>query len=248
LRVCADPNNLPFSNQRGEGFENRLARLAARDLGLTLRYTWWPQRRGFIRNTLNAGLCDVIMGVPAGFDPVSTTRPYYRSTYALVYPQQAGYQLRSLDDPRLRELKLGLHFIGDDYANPPPAAALARRGIVANVAGFSIYGDYREPNPPARLIEAVAEGRVDAAIAWGPLAGYFAGRQRLPLAVVPLATPAGAEPFEYSIAVGVRKGDAALRDRLDRFLEKRRPEIARLLAEFRVPLVPEEGSTADSRR
>lgn len=239
LRVCADPNNLPFSNQRGEGFENRLARLVARDLGLQVRYTWWAQRRGFIRNTLNAGLCDVVMGVPGGFEMALTTRPYYRSTYALIYREKAGYDLRSLDDPRLKALRVGLHFIGDDYGNPPPAEALARRGIVNNVVGYSLYGDYRQPNPPARLIEAVARGKVDAAVAWGPLAGYFAARQPVKLKVVPLPTPpeANAQPFEFSIAMGVRKGDTALRDRLDRVLARRRAAIARLLRNYGVPLL-----------
>jgi mxaJ protein len=249
LRVCADPNNLPFSNARGEGFENRLARLAARDLGFKrVDYTWWAQRRGFFRNTLNARLCDVAMGVPSGFEPALTTRPYYRSTYALVYREDAGYTLRSLDDAKLKELRIGLHFIGDDYGNPPPAEALARRGIVGNVVGYSIYGDYREPNPPARLIEAVAARKVDAAIAWGPLAGYFAKRQPARLAVVPLPTPTGAEaqPFEFSIAMGVRKGDKVLRDKLDRFLKHRHNEIAALLRAYGVPLVraPEAAAIA----
>jgi mxaJ protein len=237
LRVCADPNNLPFSNARGEGFENRLAQLVARDLHRRVEYTWWAQRRGFFRNTLNAGLCDVVMGVPAGFGMALTTRPYYRSSYALVYRGNAGYRLNSLDEPRLKELRIGLHFIGDDYGNPPPAEALARRGLVGNVAGYSLYGDYREPNPPARLIEAVAQGEIDVAVAWGPLAGYFARRQPVALAVVPLPTPAGAQPFEFSIALGVRKGDAVLRDRLDRVLARRQAAIVRLLGEYGVPLI-----------
>jgi mxaJ protein len=240
LRVCADPNNLPFSNRRGEGFENRLAHRVARELGYRrVDYTWWAQRRGFIRNTLNAGRCDLVMGVPSGFGPVLTTRPYYRSTYALVYRRDAGYAPRSLDDPRLRDLRIGLHFIGDDYGNPPPAAALARRGIVRNVVGYSIYGDYRQPNPPARLIEAVAGGEIDAAIAWGPLAGYFARRQPVALAVLPLPSPAeaNAAPFEFSIAMGVRRTDAALRDRLDRILARRQKAVAALLKRYGVPLV-----------
>lgn len=247
LRVCADPNNLPFSNQRGEGFENRLARLAARDLGFKgVKYTWWAQRRGFIRNTLNAGQCDLVMGVPRGFDPVLTTRPYYRSSYTLVYRRYAGHDLRSLDDPRLKNLRIGLHFIGDDYSNPPPAEALAQRGIVGNVVGYSLYGDYREPNPPARLIEAVAKREIDVAIAWGPLAGYFARRQPVPLTVVPLATPAGAQPFEFSIAMGVRKGDEALQHRLDRFLDRRRSAVTELLQDYGVPMVASDPAMAQS--
>ncbi|MGZ8219208.1 quinoprotein dehydrogenase-associated putative ABC transporter substrate-binding protein, partial [Methylomagnum sp.] len=208
---------------------------------MKVRYTWWAQRRGFIRHTLSAGQCDVVMGVPSGFDMVLTTQPHYRSTYALVYRKDAGYRLSSLDDPRLRDLRIGLHFIGDDYSNPPPAEALARRGIVNNVIGYSIYGDYREPNPPARLIEAVAKREIDVAIAWGPLAGYFAARQPVKLRVVPLPTPseAGAQPFEFSIAMGTRKSDAALRDRLDRVLARRRVAILDLLRAYGVPLVGE---------
>ncbi|HYE33814.1 substrate-binding domain-containing protein [Methylocaldum sp.] len=239
LRVCADPNNLPFSNERGEGFENRLAEIVARELGRKLEYTWWAQRRGFFRNTLNAGRCDLVMGVPSGFEMALTTQPYYRSSYALVYRENAGYAPRSLDDPQLRTLRIGLHFIGDDYSNPPPAEALARRGIVRNVVGYSLYGDYRESNPPARLIEAVARREVDVAIAWGPLAGYFAKRQPVELVVVPLPTPreARAQPFEFSIAIGVRKGNEPLQAALDKVLVRKRNEVAGLLEEYGVPLV-----------
>lgn len=144
---------------------------------------------------------------------------------------------RSLDDPSLRGLKIGLHFIGDDYANPPPAEALARRGIVANVVGYSLYGDYRQPNPPARLIEAVARREVDAAIAWRPLAGYFAPRQSVKLRVTPLVNPADGPPFEFAMAMGVRKGDTTLRDQLEQILRHRQRTIEHLLESFYVPLV-----------
>jgi quinoprotein dehydrogenase-associated probable ABC transporter substrate-binding protein len=172
------PNNLPFSNQRGGGFENRLAEMIARDLNVRVSYTWWAQRRGFFRNTLNAGACDVVMGAPTGLGLLAASRPYYRSAYAFVMRNSMEPPLHSLDDPRLRRLRVGVHPAGDDGINPPPAHALAARGIVDNVAGYTLYGGYRRPNPPARLIEAVAEGRLDAAIAWGPPAGYFAARKR----------------------------------------------------------------------
>src|SRR5581483_1249741 len=149
LRVCADPNNLPFSNERGEGFENKLAELAAGELGAKINYTWWAQRRGFVRNTLREGLCDVVVGVPVGFDPLLTTQPYYRSTYVFVTRRDRGLALKSLDDPRLRSLRIGVHLIGNDGFNVPPAHGLARRGMVTNVVGYTIYGDYRDPNPPA---------------------------------------------------------------------------------------------------
>ena len=238
LRVCADPNNLPFSNDRGEGFENALAELVARHLNATVRYTWHAQRRGFIRNTLAAGRCDVVMGVPRGYDPVRTTAPYYRSTYVFLYRAGSGVRVRSLEDDGLRRLQIGVHVIGDDYANAPPAHALAARGLIANVRGYSIYGNYAEPHPPARLVEAVAAGEVDVAIAWGPLAGYFASRQPVPLEMVPV--PADPElpalPFTFDISMGVRRDDEERQRVLDEFIERNRDEIARLLRRFGVPV------------
>lgn len=239
LRVCADPNNLPFSNEAGEGFENRIAELLARELGRTVEYTWWAQRRGFIRNTLNAGLCDVVIGVPAGYDLTLTTRPYYRSTYAFVWRAERPLGIRSFDDPRLRSIRVGVPVVGDDYAATPPATALARRGIVENVVGYSVYGDYREPNPPARLVDAVARGDIDVAIAWGPLAGYFAPKSRVPLEVTPLSPEI--EPgvrMAFGIAIGVRRADRALRDSLDAILVRRRAEIEAILERYGVPRLP----------
>ena len=242
LRVCADPNNLPFSNEREQGFENRIARLVARDLGAEVRYTWWAQRRGFVRNTLGAGLCDLIPGVPAEFDPVATTAPYYRSTYVFVTRRDAGAPIASFDDPRLRRRKVGVHLIGDDYSNPPPVAALARRGIVRNVVGYSIYGDYREPDPPARLVEAVEHGTVDVAIVWGPLGGYFV-RRHPSLRATPVAAEREAGvPFAFSIAMGVRKADTTLLRRVNEALASRRGEIARVLEEYGVPRVDHDSA------
>jgi mxaJ protein len=244
LRVCADPNNLPFSNQAEQGFENRIARLIAADLGAEVRYTWWAQRRGFVRNTLRAGECDLIPGVPARFEPVATTAPYYSSSYVFVTRADLEPTIESLDDPRLRRLRIGVHLIGDDYANPPPVTALARRGIVRNVAGFSIYGDYRDPNPPARLIEAVARGEVDVAIVWGPLGGYFATREAVPLRVTRTRELDDGKdvPFVFQIAMGVRPEDSLLLRRVDSALTRRRDEVRRILGEYGVPLVaaPEE--------
>lgn len=239
LRVCADPNNLPFTNEQGEGFENKIAERLARELEATLSYVWFPQRRGFVRNTLNAGQCDLIMGVPEGYDPVRTTRAYYRSTYVFVYRADRGHAVTSLADPALRRLRIGIHLIGDDYANPPPAQALAARGIRDNVRGYSIYGDYSQPNPPARLIEAVARGEVDVAIVWGPLAGYFARRQGVPLTVVPVppASDVSGQSWSFSIAMGVRRRDAALAAEIDRLLVRDRAGIGRILDEYGVPRV-----------
>ncbi|HYO16245.1 MAG TPA: substrate-binding domain-containing protein [Thermoanaerobaculia bacterium] len=237
LRVCADPNNLPFSNQRGEGFENALAEILAREMGATVRYTWWAQRRGFIRNTLRAGTCDIVLGVPSSFELALPTRPYYRSTYVFVYRKDRGISVRSFDDPALRTLRVGVQIIGDDYANTPPAHALASRGIVENVTGYTVYGDYARPNPPARIVEAVARGEVDVAVVWGPLAGYFAPRQGVPLESVPVSPQIDLPflPQVFDISLGVRRGNDELKTELDGILERRRPEIDALLDRYGVP-------------
>lgn len=238
LRVCADPNNLPFSNERGEGFENRLAEMVAAGLGRRVEYTWWAQRRGFVRNTLNSGTCDVVMGVPAGYELTGTTRPYYRSTYVSVVRPDRGLELGSWNDPALRSLRIGVHVVGDDYANVPPAQALANRGIVRNVRGYSLFGDYTRPDPPADLITAVAADDIDLAFAWGPLAGFFAARQAVPLAIAPVPSDEDTVPFAFAIAMGVRRPDEALLQELDRFIERHHAEIERLLRQYGVPLLP----------
>lgn len=237
LRVCADPDNLPFSNRAGQGFENRLAEMIAGELGTRVQYAWSGDHRHFLKVTLDAGRCDVVMGIPAQSDRVLTTRPYYRSTYALVYRANAGYDLRSLDDPRLRKLTVGVRAIGDDYNDLPAGSVLAHRGIVRNVVTYNIFSKQGRMNPPARLIDAVADGAIDVAIAWGPLAGYFARRQPVALAVVPLTPTHTILPLEFSISLGVRKNDGALRAKLDAVLERRRADIHALLARYGVPLL-----------
>jgi quinoprotein dehydrogenase-associated probable ABC transporter substrate-binding protein len=250
LRVCADPNNLPFSNLRGEGFENALAELVAGELGKTVTYTWFPQRRGFIRNTLRAKRCDVVMGVPTDLEMVETTTPYYRSSYVFVTRRARRLAIRSLDDPALQRLRIGLHVIGDDYNNVPPAASLALRGIFRNVRGYTIYGAYSEPDPPRRLIDAVANDEVDVAIAWGPLAGYFAKRERVPLRLdeVPPDTRPGALAMQFDISMGVRHGDEKRKAELERVLLRRQGSIRALLARFGVPLLVPQGSSALRRK
>lgn len=247
LRVCADPNNLPFSNEKEEGFENRIAQLVADELEAELSYTWWAQRRGFIRNTLRAGACDLVIGVPVGYELVETTDAYYRSAYVYVYRADRGLNLRSMRDPRLRDLRIGVHLIGDDGVNPPPAHALGEQGIVDNVIGYMIYGDYRQANPPARIVEAVASGELDVAAVWGPIGGYFAKQASVPLETVPITDTAAFAPlrFEFGIAMGVRKGELAFRDQLNRILERRREDINELLDEYGVPRV--ENAAAGAR-
>lgn len=239
LRVCADPNNLPFSNQAKQGFENKLADMIAAKLDKTLAYIWWAQRRGFIRHTLKAGDCDLVIGVPAHYGLVETTKPYYRSTYVFVTRTDRHLDLASMLDPRLAQLNIGVHLIGNDGNNPPPAEALGERGIVDNVHGYMLYGDYREPNPPARLIDAVADGEIDLAAAWGPLAGYFAARSSVPLTVTAIVDGERFAPqrFTFAIAMGVRKGDDGLRDQLNAFIDDNRAEITSLLKSYNVPLV-----------
>jgi mxaJ protein len=236
LRVCADPNNLPFSNERGEGFENHLAQLVARELGTTVQYTWWAQRRGFVRNTLDAGTCDVVMGVPSSIDLMLTTRPYYRSTYVFV-TRTADPVVQTFDDSLLRGLRIGVQLVGDDFANSPPAHALATRGVVQNVRGYSVYGDYRSEVPTARIVEAVAEGEIDVAVVWGPLAGWLAPKQRVRLTLQPVAPQIDLPflPMVFDVSIGVRRRDEALRDRLDQVIERIRPEIDALLASYGVP-------------
>ena len=238
LRVCADPNNLPFSNDREEGFENELARLIAADLGKTVEYTWWAQRRGFVRNTLREGLCDVITGIATSHELVLATRPYYRSTYVFATRVDRDLDIRSFDDPRLRTLTVGVHLIGDDGANAPPAHALTRRGIVRNLRGYSIYGDYTRPNPPMNLVDAVVDGDIDVAIVWGPFAGW-AVQRGAPLTITPVSPQVDVPflPYVYDIGLGVRRGDDSLKARLEAVLGRRQHEIRALLAQFGVPLV-----------
>jgi mxaJ protein len=249
LRVCADPNNLPFSNERGEGFENRIVAILAEELGARVEYTWWPQRRGFLRNTLRAGLCDLVPGMPNSMEGVRTTAPYYRSTYVFV-TRAGGPGIASFDDPVLHDMTVGVQLVGDDGWNTPPAHALSRRGLVQNVRGYTLYGDYSQPNPPARIIAAVAEGEVDAAVAWGPMAGYFAARQSVPLRVAPVRPQFDGPrlPMVWDIAMGLRKEDAALRQDIDAALRRRRADIEVILDAYGVPRLERSSPRAEGAR
>src|SRR4029077_6158219 len=188
FRVCADPENMPASNRQLEGFENKIADVIAKDLGASVTYIWWGQRRGFIRNTMNAtlkeGRCDVMIGAPEGYDLVRTTKPRYPLSYAFVYRKDKGLALKTLDDPILKKIKIGVHILGEDYSNPPPVHELSKRGVVNNVVGFDTF--YSAQNPPSSIIDAVASGKIDAAIVWGPAAGYFVLHQKMPMAMVPI--------------------------------------------------------------
>ena len=237
LVACADPNNLPFSNKAGAGFENKLAEMIAADLHADLSYVWWAQRRGFARNTLGAGTCDFWPGVASTVETMATSRPYYRSSYMFATRAKDGLSGLTLDDPRLKRLRIGVQMVGNDAMNTPPAHALARRGIVGNVRGYMLYGDYSQPNPPAAIVQAVAKDEVDVALVWGPLAGYFARSSPVPLRldkVTPWLDDAQ-WPMAYDISVGVRKDNAALLREIDGVLARRAGEIRALLDRYGVP-------------
>lgn len=239
LRVCADPNNMPFSNRAGQGFENKLASLIARDMKARVRYTWFAQRRGFIRNTLNAHVCDIVMGVPSSFELAFTSRPYYRSSYVFITRSDGKVSVHSFDDPVLRSARIGVQLIGDDGANTPPSHALAARGIIRNVRGYPVYGDYSKPHPPSAIIDAVRNGEIDVAIAWGPMAAFFARSSDPPLTIVPVSPQVDLPflPHVFDISMAVRRDDKAFKYRLDSLIERDRPEIDALLASYSVPRV-----------
>lgn len=233
LRICADPDNLPYSHSDGTGFENRIAVVVAQAIGATPVFVWLPQGRGYIRKTLNAGLCDVVMGVPAHFDPVRATQPYYRSTYVAV-TQPGRFVFRGFDDPQLRRVLVGVQLVGDDLAATPPGHALAERGVIDNVRGYTVYGEGRQGE---RMVRDVAQGRIDVALLWGPQAAYFAARmlQPLDLRVVHQPSDLPDMPFEYGIALGVRKADDELQRELDRALARSQSEIDVILRAYHVP-------------
>ena len=237
LRVCGDPDNLPFSNERLEGFENRIAAVVAAELGATPVYAWWPHQRGLVRNTIDAGTCDVIFGVPEGLDFVLWTKPYYRSSYVMAYRNDRGYDFRSLDAPALHELRIGVH------VNTPPEESLARRGLLDNVSTYSLFFDPRgDRDRPRKLLDDLVAGAVDVAVAWGPLAGYAATTSDAPIELVPLEDELGV-PLSFAISMGVAKGNDELKGRLEAAIDRRQAEILAILGEYGVPLVPAEGGS-----
>jgi mxaJ protein len=226
LRVCADPNNLPYSNSNEQGFENKLAHLIANDFHAKVEYTWLPQRRGFARNTLKTGDCDVIIGVPANWEQAATTRPYYRSTYVFVSRRDRNLGITSLDDPKLRRVKVGVQ------VTSPPVDALAKRGIIDNITGFPVLGS-------RDIVDAVARGDVDVALVWGPQAAWYAKQQQVALDLTPVTPQIDLPflPFVFDISMAVRRGDTALKEKLDAEIDRRRDDIDRILSEYGVPRV-----------
>jgi mxaJ protein len=236
LRVCADPANLPYSSADQRGFENRIAGLIATDLGAELRYYWLPQWRGYARKTLQQQHCDVIPGIPAVADDVLATDAYYRGTYALVYSPKRFPDLVSLDDPRLRTLRIGLQLVGIDAIATPPGRALARRGIVDNVIGFPVLGDAPSAE---RIVDALADGTLDIGIVWSPQPGYFIAQRHAALDVIPIRGGPRDPAFDFAIAMGVRRGDTALQQAINASIARLRPRIDAVLREYAVVRVDE---------
>jgi len=235
LRVCADPNNLPFSDEKGEGFENRIAELLAAKLDKRLAYVWYPQATGFVRNTLGAHRCDVIPGFPQGDELVQSTNPYYRTAYALVVRPGAGLDdIDTLTDPRLRDRRIGI------VAGTPPATYLAINGLLPNVKSYPLVVDTRVDSSARAMMQDLASGEIDVGILWGPMAGYHASQANPPLRVKLLLKETGGPPLAFRIAMGVRATDQNWKRQLNRLIAENRADINRLLLGFGVPLLDEK--------
>jgi quinoprotein dehydrogenase-associated probable ABC transporter substrate-binding protein len=237
LRVCADPDNLPFSDSTGAGLENKLAELMARTWNSKLQYIWWAAPRGAMR-MLNGNYCDVSMQFPVLSDMAGVTRPYYRTSYVIVQRKDAPHRITGLDDPTLKTSKIGVHLFSADAENTPPAMALSAHGVVGNLVGFGttyIGGMSR----PSDIIKAVIDGSVDVAIVWGPIAGYYAKQLGADLVLTPVEndTLTGI-PFVYSMGMATRRRERELRDSLQKFIDSKAPEIRALLEQYGIPLLP----------
>jgi quinoprotein dehydrogenase-associated probable ABC transporter substrate-binding protein len=235
LRVCADPNNMPFSTDKGEGFENKLAALLAEKLGKGLSYSWYPQATGFVRNTLAAHKCDVIMGIPQGDDLVQVTNPYYRTAYALVFKPEHGLDgVDTLGDPRLNGKRIGV------VAGTPPGNNMAANGLMANAKPYPLVIDTRVDSSAAAMMHDLAAGDIDAGVLWGPMAGYYARQSPSAVTVVPLVKETTGPRLAYRIAMGVRYTDQEWKRQLNRTIKDNQGAISRLLLSFGVPLLGED--------
>ena len=235
FRVCADPANMPFSAKSGEGFENALAELLAAKLDLPVAYTWFPQATGFVRQTLMAGRCDVIMGYAQGHELVLNTNHYYTSAYALVVPGDGLLaNADRLSDPALKGLTIGV------VAGSPPATHMARNGLIGKARPYRLMVDRRHENPAEQMIADLKAGEIDAAILWGPIAGYF-GKKAGGLRVTPLLHEEGSPRMFFRVTLGVRQGELTWKRKLNSLLRRNKAEIEALLTEFGVPLVDDYG-------
>jgi quinoprotein dehydrogenase-associated probable ABC transporter substrate-binding protein len=232
LRVCADPHNMPFSTDRSEGFENKLAEFLAGKLGKSLAYAWYPQATGFVRNTLGAHKCDVIMGVPQGSDLVQVTNPYYRSAYALVFKQGSGLDgADTLGDARLKDKRIGV------VAGTPPGNNMAANGLMAKAKPYPLVVDTRVESSAVAMMHDLEAGDIDAGVLWGPMAGYYARQSPSAMAVVPLVKERTGPPLAYRIAMGVRPADQEWKRSLNRSIAENQGAINKLLLSYGVPLL-----------
>lgn len=235
LRVCADPNNLPFSNEQGEGFENEIAQLLGRDLSLPVKYFWFPQIIGFVRNGLQAGRCDLVMGTVAGDELMQTTTPYYYTSYMLVF--RADKPLSAdLDDPALKSLHIGI------ISGTPPSDLLVRHSLMVNARPYALTVDTRYESPAHQMLTDIVDGAIDAGMLWGPFAGYYIKHDKLPLGMVQLREEPGMPRLAYHIAMGVRNNEPDWRRRINGAIAKNRDEIAAILRNYGVPLLDEQGA------
>jgi mxaJ protein len=237
FRVCADPRNLPFSDEQGEGFENKLAGLLASKLNEPVTYAFYPQVIGFFRNTLNAFRCDVVMGVSQGLDLVQTTNPYYHTVYALIFkPGGALDEVKSLADPRLKDKRIGV------IAGTPPATVLTERGLMARAKPYPLTVDTRRESPAKSMVDDLLSGEIDAGVLWGPFAGYYAKHAGAPITVVPLLKEHADVPMDFRISMGVRQSDQEWKRRLNRLIAENQDAINKLLEQYGVPLLDEQGN------
>ena len=235
LRVCSDPANLPFSNQAGEGFENKIAELVAEELSVPVEYTWFPQSTGFVRNTLKARRCDVVIGISLGFELLQNTNPYYRSAYVMIFRDDGGPQVASLTDPALKSARIGL------VAGTPPATMVALNGLMRQVRPYHLQADTRFDHPGRKLVEDLAKGDIDVGLLWGPIAGYYAKQQDVPLKIVPLLTNGGPVRMDYRITMGLRFNEPEWKRQLNDIIKRRRADIVAILKDYGVPLLDEQG-------
>jgi quinoprotein dehydrogenase-associated probable ABC transporter substrate-binding protein len=235
LRVCADPHNLPLSNEAREGFENRIAEIIGADLELPVSYVWFPQVTGFVRNTLRARECDLVMGAVTGDSVMDSTNPYYHTGYMIVTRTADGITARSVGDPALAQKKFGV------VAATPPTDLLVRHKLMDQVKPYSLRVDTRISNPPRAMLQDVVDGVIDVALVWGPTAGYAIKQERLPLTAAFIEPEPNAPRLDYRIAMGVRANEPEWRRRINQAIGKHKTEIAAVLADFGVPLMDEQG-------
>jgi len=233
LRVCADPSGLPFSNDKDEGFENRIAALFAQKLNVPLQYTWYPNSVGFLRNTLRARRCDLVAGIVTGADLVLNTNPYYRSSYVIVTRRADNLNVDTISDPKLAELRIGV------TAGTPPADLAASSGLMAHARPYQLFVDTRADSPGKQMIDDLVAKQIDAALLWGPIAGYFARQHGDALKIVPLVKEPKTIRMAFYISMGVRPGETEWKNTVNQLIRDNQDAITGILKEYRVPLLDE---------